>query len=83
MDTEGEDETTPEDDPTPEHETRWLQHAKVMSVAGAYWHGDQNSDQLTRVYGTAWADKKGLKNYLQRLEEARKRDLRPAQRRKW
>jgi threonyl-tRNA synthetase len=56
--------------------TKWLAHAKVMSVAGAYWHGDQTSDQLTRVYGTAWADKKGLKSYLQRLEEAKKRDHR-------
>jgi len=56
--------------------TGWLGHAKVMSVAGAYWHGDQDSDQLTRVYGTAWADKKGLKAYLQRLEEAKQRDHR-------
>jgi threonyl-tRNA synthetase len=56
--------------------TKWLEHAKVMSVAGAYWHGDQSSDQLTRVYGTAWADKKGLKGYLQRLEEAKARDHR-------
>lgn len=49
---------------------------KIMSVAGAYWHGDQTSDQLTRVYGTCFADKKGLKAYLHRLEEAKKRDHR-------
>jgi threonyl-tRNA synthetase len=49
---------------------------KVMSVAGAYWHGDQNSDQLTRIYGTCFADDKGLKGYLHRLEEAKKRDHR-------
>ncbi len=49
---------------------------KVMSVAGAYWHGDQASDQLTRIYGTCWADAKALKAYLMRLEEAKKRDHR-------
>jgi len=53
-----------------------LQAFKVMSVSGAYWHGDQNSDQLTRVYGTCFADKKGLKQYLTFLEEAKKRDHR-------
>jgi threonyl-tRNA synthetase len=49
---------------------------KVMSVAGAYWHGDQNSDQLTRIYGTCFADDKGLKAHLTKLEEAKKRDHR-------
>ena len=49
---------------------------KVMSVAGAYWHGDQTSDQLTRVYGTAFADAKGLQAHLTKLEEAKKRDHR-------
>jgi threonyl-tRNA synthetase len=49
---------------------------KVMSVAGAYWHGDQASDQLTRVYGTCFADEKGLKAHLNRIEEAKKRDHR-------
>ena len=49
---------------------------KVMSVAGAYWHGDQTSDQLTRVYGTCFADEKGLKAHLARIEEAKKRDHR-------
>ncbi len=49
---------------------------KVMSLASSYWHGDENSDRLTRVYGTAFADKKQLKQHLERLEEARKRDHR-------
>ncbi|TVR44609.1 MAG: threonine--tRNA ligase [Planctomycetota bacterium] len=53
-----------------------LAACKVMSVAGAYWHGDQTSDQLTRIYGTCFADKKGLKAHLQRLEEAKARDHR-------
>ncbi|TVR07608.1 MAG: threonine--tRNA ligase [Planctomycetota bacterium] len=53
-----------------------LKAFKVMSVAGAYWHGDQQSDQLTRIYGTCFADKKGLKAHLQRLEEAKARDHR-------
>ena len=56
--------------------TGWLKASKVMSVAGAYWHGDHTSDQLTRVYGTCFADKKGLNQHLQRLEEAKKRDHR-------
>ena len=49
---------------------------KVMSVAGAYWHGDASEKMLQRVYGTAWANKKDLKAYLFRLEEAKKRDHR-------
>jgi len=49
---------------------------KVMSVAGAYWHGDQKLDQLTRIYGTCFADAKGLKEHLARIEEAKKRDHR-------
>ena len=49
---------------------------KIMSVAGAYWHGDQASDQLTRIYGTCFADDKGLKAHLSRIEEAKKRDHR-------
>ncbi len=56
--------------------TGLLRAFKVMSVAGAYWHGDQNSDQLTRVYGTCFAEAKGLRVYLNRLEEAKKRDHR-------
>ena len=49
---------------------------KLMKVAGAYWRGDSNRQMLTRIYGTAWADKKQLKDYLTRLEEAEKRDHR-------
>ena len=53
-----------------------LKNFKVLSMSGAYWHGDQNSDQLTRVYGTCFADKEGLETYLKFLEEAEKRDHR-------
>lgn len=49
---------------------------KLMKVAGAYWRGDVKNEQLTRIYGTAWGDKKDLKAYLHRLEEAEKRDHR-------
>ncbi len=49
---------------------------KLMSIASSYWHGDERSDRLTRVYGTAFADKKQLKAHLARLEEAQKRDHR-------
>ena len=49
---------------------------KLMNVAGAYWRGDSNNEMLQRVYGTAWRDKKELKAYLHRLEEAEKRDHR-------
>ena len=49
---------------------------KVMSVAGAYWHGDATQKMLQRVYGTAWASKKELDEYLFMLEEAKKRDHR-------
>jgi len=49
---------------------------KVMSVAGAYWHGDPTQKMLQRVYGTTWPTKKELNDYLQRLEEAKKRDHR-------
>ncbi|MEL6734863.1 MAG: threonine--tRNA ligase [Pseudomonadota bacterium] len=49
---------------------------KLMSVAGAYWRGDSNNQMLSRIYGTAWADDKQLKNYLHMLEEAQKRDHR-------
>ncbi|MDQ4146230.1 MAG: threonine--tRNA ligase [Pseudomonadota bacterium] len=53
-----------------------LQAFKLTKVAGAYWRGDPNNETLQRIYGTAWADKKQLKEYLQRLEEAEKRDHR-------
>jgi threonyl-tRNA synthetase len=49
---------------------------KIMSVAGAYWHGDAKEKMLQRVYGTAWATKKELDEHLFRLEEAKKRDHR-------
>ncbi|HET9680234.1 MAG TPA: threonine--tRNA ligase [Gammaproteobacteria bacterium] len=49
---------------------------KLTKVAGAYWRGDSNNEMLQRIYGTAWADKKDLKAYLHRLEEAEKRDHR-------
>ncbi len=53
-----------------------LRHFKLMKVAGAYWRGDQRNEQLQRVYGTAWATKDELQQYLHRLEEAEKRDHR-------
>ena len=53
-----------------------LQAFKLTKVAGAYWRGDSNNAMLQRIYGTAWADKKALKAYLKRLEEAEKRDHR-------
>jgi len=49
---------------------------KLLSVAGAYWRGDERNKMLSRIYGTAFPDKKGLKNYLNFLEEAKKRDHR-------
>jgi len=49
---------------------------KLMKLAGAYWRGDSDNAMLQRIYGTAWRDKKELKAYLQRLEEAEKRDHR-------
>ena len=49
---------------------------KLMKLAGAYWRGDSNNEMLQRIYGTAWNDKKALKAYLHRLEEAEKRDHR-------
>lgn len=56
--------------------TRFLKHFKLTKISGAYWRGDANNEQLQRIYGTAWADKKALKAYLQRIEEAEKRDHR-------
>ncbi|MEJ2382393.1 MAG: threonine--tRNA ligase [Gammaproteobacteria bacterium] len=53
-----------------------LKAFKLMKLAGAYWRGDSNNEMLQRIYGTAWADKKALKAYLHRLEEAEKRDHR-------
>ncbi|KZN62958.1 threonine--tRNA ligase [Pseudoalteromonas luteoviolacea] len=55
---------------------KFCQHFKIMKVAGAYWRGNAENKMLQRIYGTAWADKKQLKAYLKRLEEAEKRDHR-------
>ncbi|HAT1819711.1 TPA: threonine--tRNA ligase [Legionella pneumophila] len=56
--------------------TGFLKAFKLTKVAGAYWRGDSNNEMLQRIYGTAWADKKSLEEYLFRLEEAEKRDHR-------
>ena len=53
-----------------------LKAIKLMKLAGAYWRGDAKNEMLQRVYGTAWRNKKELKSYLHRLEEAEKRDHR-------
>ena len=53
-----------------------LKAFKLMKVAGAYWRGDHRNEMLQRIYGTAWADKKQLDEYLHRIEEAEKRDHR-------
>jgi len=53
-----------------------LKAVKLMRTAGAYWRGDENKPQLQRIYGTAWEDRKALRKYLNRLEEAEKRDHR-------
>jgi threonyl-tRNA synthetase len=56
--------------------TRFLKAFKLTRVSGAYWRGDAKNEQLQRIYGTAWADKKQLDQYIQRMEEAEKRDHR-------
>ncbi|MDR5858621.1 threonine--tRNA ligase [Halomonas eurihalina] len=56
--------------------TRHLKAFKLTKLAGAYWRGDAERPMLTRIYGTAWGDKKQLKAYIKRLEEAEKRDHR-------
>ncbi|EPD41669.1 MULTISPECIES: threonine--tRNA ligase [Delftia] len=56
--------------------TRFLKAFKLTKLAGAYWRGDARNEQLQRIYGTAWADRKQLDAYLQRIEEAEKRDHR-------
>ena len=56
--------------------TRFLKAFKLTKLAGAYWRGDAKNEQLQRVYGTAWADKKELDAYITRMEEAEKRDHR-------
>lgn len=56
--------------------TGYVKAFKLMSVAGAYWRGDEKNPMLSRIYGTAFADPKALKKYLNHLEEAKKRDHR-------
>ena len=56
--------------------TEHLKAFKLTKVAGSYWRGDSDNEMLQRIYGTAWSDKKALKAYLHRLEEAEKRDHR-------
>jgi threonyl-tRNA synthetase len=56
--------------------TGYIKACKLLSVAGAYWRGDERNPMLQRIYGTAFADTKALKKYLQFLEEAQKRDHR-------
>ena len=54
----------------------WLKAVKLLRVAGVYWRGDEKNEQLQRVYGTAWFNREELDAYLERLEEAKKRDHR-------
>ncbi len=56
--------------------TRFLKAFQLTKISGAYWRGDAKNEQLQRIYGTAWADKKELKAYIARIEEAEKRDHR-------
>src|SRR5438128_5052771 len=57
-------------------DSRPIKAIKLLSLAGAYWRGDEKNTQLTRIYGTAFYSQEDLDRYLQRLEEARKRDHR-------
>jgi len=57
-------------------DSSWIKVFKLLRVAGSYWRGDEKRQMLTRIYGTAFADKKELQQYLTRLEEAKKRDHR-------
>ncbi|GAB1536879.1 threonine--tRNA ligase [Geovibrio sp. ADMFC3] len=56
--------------------TSKIKHYKLLSVAGAYWRGDEKNPQLQRIYGTSWFKKDELESYLNMLEEAKKRDHR-------
>ena len=56
--------------------TKFLKSFKLTKMSGAYWRGDAKNEQLQRIYGTAWADKKQLAAYIKRIEEAEKRDHR-------
>jgi threonyl-tRNA synthetase len=57
-------------------DTGYVKSHKLLSLAGAYWKGDEHNKMLQRIYGTAFPEKKALKTYLMRLEEAKKRDHR-------
>src|SRR6266852_1073047 len=57
-------------------DTSKIKAFKLLSIAGAYWKGDEKNKQLQRIYGTAWFSKKELEEYLNKLEEAKKRDHR-------
>ncbi len=56
--------------------TGQIKHFKLLSIAGAYWRGDARNKMLTRLYGTAWFTEEELQDYLQRMEEAKRRDHR-------
>ncbi|MGD9821022.1 MAG: threonine--tRNA ligase, partial [Aminobacteriaceae bacterium] len=56
--------------------TSWVKHFRLLSVAGAYWRGDEKNIMLTRVYGTAFAAEEALDAYIRRMEEAKSRDHR-------
>ncbi|MFC1568083.1 threonine--tRNA ligase [Candidatus Margulisiibacteriota bacterium] len=56
--------------------TKEIKAFKLLSVAGAYWHGIETNPMMQRIYGTAWASKEDLEKYLMNLEEAKKRDHR-------
>lgn len=57
-------------------DTSFLRHTKLLSVAGAYWRGDEKNIMLTRIYGTAFADREALDAHMKKMEEARRRDHR-------
>ncbi|NLH94838.1 MAG: threonine--tRNA ligase [Synergistaceae bacterium] len=57
-------------------DTSFLRHTKLLSVAGAYWRGDEKNRMLTRIYGTAFADREALDAHIKKMEEARRRDHR-------
>ncbi len=59
-----------------ENPSKEMQHFKLQSIAGAYWRGSEKNKMLTRIYGTCWPSQKELSNYLNMLEEAKKRDHR-------
>lgn len=58
------------------YNTKKIKAIKLLSIAGAYWRGDENNDMLQRIYGTTYEKKKDLEQYLDRLEEAKRRDHR-------